>query len=965
MTRSLACSFGQRLMLLSLLVMVSCSQLAWSQDAVVYLNQGWSQADRLKYYYTTQGSAAIPYDLYVHLEAVNSTELFRLERFVSEFGFTPGVVDPIQNPDGLPIGIAKTSVKEGRWKGDWLGLTCAACHNNELHYKGTRIRIDGGVNNRINFYGFIAALDNALSATLTNPDRFDRLAKKLAANSDSSRADLRLRLELATKSIHDYRTRGSVTAFPFGPGRIDALTQIHNRVLSSALAVPENWTANLAPAKPPFMWNAPQSAWVQWTGIAANPLDRNAAESMGVFIKVDLHSKTPEAGLFDSTMDLNGQQEIEELLRRLAPPKWPEEILGKIDRDKAAVGQRLFAANCSECHSVWPHRWSEPKLQGKRFIENAIVPLDVVATDPLQFNTPQFDRKPSYLSGQLRDYLPPPFQGKELVPFAVLMNTAKTYTMNKALAKLSWTKEQLEDARGFRNPNEPLPAQPAYKAGPRDGIWAVPPYLHNGSVPNLYELLTPAKDRSKTFFIGSEFDPVKVGVDTSGKSGQFLFDTKLVGNSNQGHSFEAGPRGKGIIGRLLSDDERWAIIEYLKSIPTEEGQITPYGGPKDPVEAWKDPSFFHKLSHNASGYTGANQAVAVSPAEGPGKQPAPAPVPALGEELMESGEVELIESIRLQTLDRLSAQYPAGKGGVLRDAHPKTHGLVQAQFIVGDSVPAPLRYGVFAKPATLNAVIRFSAGGINVQPDTVPQGRGMAIKLLGVPGRKVLEQERDATTQDFVMINYPTFFVPSLKIYDDFTQASTAGKQLLDPFLKEHPEVAVAANKLSHQPFHNPLHVRYWSETPYQLGPHAIKFSARPIVNSSNTAPEKLGPDYLREAMIAQVGKEDVYFEFLVQVQADPHTMPVEDSLVEWKEADAPFQRVALIRIPRQDISAVQNLSQAEQLSFTPWHSLPEHHPLGSINRARRVIYEAVSEFRHRINGTKRVEPTKLSEIGF
>ena len=964
MTRSLAFSFRQRLMLLNLLVITACCQSAWSQDDVVYLNQGWSKADRLKYYYTTQGSAAVPYDLYLHLEEANSTELFRSERFASEFGFTPGVVDPFNNPDGLPIGIAKTSVKEGRWKGDWLGVTCAACHNNELHYKGTRIRIDGGVNNRINFYGFVAALDSALSATLTNPDRFERLAKKLSVSSEASRVDLRLRLELATESIHDYRTHGSITAFPFGPGRIDALTQIHNRVLSSALAVPENWTANLVPAKPPFMWNAPQSAWVQWTGVAANPLDRNATESMGVFIKVDLHSKTPEEGLFDSTMDLSGQQEIEELLRRLAPPKWPEQILGKIDREKAALGQRLFAANCSECHSVWPHRWSEPKLQGKRFIENAIVPHDVVATDPLQFNTPQFDRKPSYLSGRLRDYLPPPFEGKEVVPFAILMNTAKTHTMHKALSKLTWTKQQLEDARGFRDPDEPLPAQPAYKAGPRDGIWAVPPYLHNGSVPNLYELLTPAKDRSKTFFIGTEFDPVKVGVDTSGKSGQFLFDTKLVGNSNLGHSFEAGPRGKGIIGRLLSDDERWAIIEYLKSIPTEEGQITPYGGPKDPVEAWKDPSFFHKLSNNASGYTGANhsgdrKAVAVLHAEGPGKQPAP----ALGEESIESGEVGLIESIRQQTLDRLAVQYPAGKGTVLRDAHPKTHGLVQAQFIVGDGIPAPLRYGVFAKPATLNAVVRFSAGGVDVQPDTVPQGHGMAIKLLGVPGRKIIEQEQNAMTQDFVMINYPTFFVPSLKVYDDFTQASATGKHLA--FFKHYPEVAEAANKLSHQPFHNPLHVRYWSETPYKLGPHAIKFSARPIVNSSNTAPEKMGPNYLREAMIQQVGKEDVYFEFLVQIQADFRTMPVEDSLVEWKEVDAPFQRVALIRIPQQDISAVQNLNQAERLSFTPWHSLPEHQPLGSINRARRVIYQAVSEFRHRINGSKRLEPTQLSEIGF
>ncbi len=104
-------------------------------------------------------------------------------------------------------------------------------------------------------------------------------------------------------------------------------------------------------------------------------------------------------------------------------------------------------------------------------------------------------------------------------------------------------------------------------------------------------MLLPARERSKTFYLGSDFDPVKVGVDTSGASGKLLFDTSLVGNSNAGHSFEQGPWTNGVIGRLLTDDERWALIEYLKSIPSEDAQVTPYGGPANPVSAWQDAAF--------------------------------------------------------------------------------------------------------------------------------------------------------------------------------------------------------------------------------------------------------------------------------------------------------------------------------------------------------------------------------------
>ena len=131
----------------------------------------------------------------------------------------------------------------------------------------------------------------------------------------------------------------------------------------------------------------------------------------------------------------------------------------------------------------------------------------------------------------------------------------------------------------FGNYRRRLRRWTVYKAAPRDGVWATPPFLHNGSVPNLYEMLIPAKQRTQKFYLGREFDPVKVGLDTTGQSGKFLMDTSLLGNSNAGHSFEDGPRGNGVIGPLLTEDQRWAIVEYLKSIPEEAGRVTPFGGP--------------------------------------------------------------------------------------------------------------------------------------------------------------------------------------------------------------------------------------------------------------------------------------------------------------------------------------------------------------------------------------------------
>jgi len=563
----------------------------------VFIDQGWSEEDRLQYYFTSQGSAAMSYDIFVNLEVANGQELFRSDNNVARYGLVPYPADAKYNSDGLAIGLTKTVVKDGRWKGEWVGMGCALCHNGMLQYKGTRISISGGTNGTLDILAFVAGLDDALHATLGDPKKFDRLATRLGQHDSDTRERLRKRLEADTAAVDGYTSVLSVAPNPVGPGRLDALGLIHNQVQSRWLGVPVNWKAPLAPVKPSFVWNIPQSAWAQWTGVLSDPLMRNFGEVLGAFARLDLTSKTPQEGLFDSTADLKGQIVSESLLRRLAPPKWPEDIFGKIDREKAAKGAQLHAELCAGCHSTWPHRWSEPRLEGKRFIENAIVMADVIGTDPTVFRSPQFDLLPTAIPGPMGPHLAPPNTNAVLMSPAVMFREIQQTLFNNAVAKLDLNAEERITAHGyspfFPDPTDPLPVVGGYKANPHEGMWASPPYLHNGSVPSLYDLLLPAPQRPKKFYVGSEFDPIKVGVDTSGNSGKFLYDTSLTGNSNIGHSFEDGPRENGVIGRLLTDDERWALIEYMKTLPNEPRQITAFGGPKDPVLAWQDKTFYH------------------------------------------------------------------------------------------------------------------------------------------------------------------------------------------------------------------------------------------------------------------------------------------------------------------------------------------------------------------------------------
>lgn len=558
---------------------VSVSFAQSARDNVVFLKQAWTEDDRQFYYTTSQGSVVMSYDIFVNMEVANGRELFRSDANLDQYGLIPEPPNAKFNPDGLPVGITKTTITEGRWKGDWVGPTCAACHTGQLDYKGRHIRIDGGVANTFDIMAMVKGLDDALQSTVADSGKFDRLAAKLGATDAIAKSELRKRLGTEADSVHYYRSRSMLAAIAWGPGRMDALALIHNRVEGTMTGVPENWYPATAPVKSPFMWNAPQSEFVQWGGSLADPMLRNLSQSLGVYVQVDLTSKTQQEGLFDSTADIVRQWYIEKYLRRLAPPKWPEEILGKIDRTKARRGEQLFAENCSGCHTSWPYRWGAPRIGGMQFIVNSNVPIEIVGTDPTQL----VNAIPFVITGPLADHMLPPFGGQQIVPPRMMLRTAFIGVFRKAIEKLHLSQADLDNMHGYNefdpeSPREPPPGD-VFKAGPRDGVWATGPFLHNGSVPNLYEMLIPASERSKTFYIGREFDPVKVGVDTTKRPGSFLFDTSLLGNSNSGHSFESAPRTRGVIGRLLTDAERWAIVEYLKSIPDVEARVTPFGGP--------------------------------------------------------------------------------------------------------------------------------------------------------------------------------------------------------------------------------------------------------------------------------------------------------------------------------------------------------------------------------------------------
>jgi hypothetical protein len=333
---------------------------------------------------------------------------------------------------------------------------------------------------------------------------------------------------------------------------------------------------------------------------------------------------------------------------------------------------------------------------------------------------------------------------------------------------------------------------------------------------------------------------------------------------------------------------------------------------------------------------------------------------ALGEEKLFPGEEAYLDSI----VDSFEKQMRLlwRPGAYERGGNTKTHGIVRGDFIVHDGLPPQLRHGIFAQPYTYRAWVRFSGPGPYITPDIDDVGfMSISIKLMGVPGPKLMEEEK--FTQDMFGVSTPTFVTPDTMANAQLQIESVKNATILYFLnLHRHHVLDLVMQSLWTKTQSSPFEAPYFSCVPYLLGEgQAMQYSVWPKLKSRTPIPRlpfRPPDDYLRNAMVASLAKGDVEFDIRLQLQTDSHLMPIENNAVLWPEKLSPRISAATLRLPRQKFDSPAQLAFARRLSYNPWHSIPEHRPLGNQNRARRRMYETLSKLRHSMNDVPLYEPS-------
>lgn len=565
-------------------------------------DQGWRPAQRQKFYQTSQGNLVVPFSWFMSLERqprgfpprLGEVDLFSSPKVQARYGLLPDTSR--FNPHQLPVGMVKDRLADrnvqllGQGQKEWIGMSCAACHTGQLVYRGQAVRIDGG-QSMWNFARWSSDLVANLLLTVMLPDRFDRFARRVfriegRKDSQSNRQALRVAMEryLDSPLIKDAVDAIFNHTYPVteGNARTAALGRGVNGVFG--LLDGRNIVRNHGPVSFPPLWFTHDYDWVQSVAAIRQPMARNITEAWGVSVRVELENPR-----YASTARLHDIFWMETLLSTLSPPPWPEGIFGRIDRKKAALGRYLYeeaewkqalppereqlAGNsdelvappnmartrkgyCARCHAP---AYEPPNSRGQRYVQLPLYRLAVLGTDPA--TAEEFRARQIYTGVLANDFGGNPRAG---------IGEALTRTVG-GIQKFWYDEENIpapcrEIMNGFRQ--NLFRAPPGYPARPLAGYWATGPFLHNGSVRTLYQLLSPVNERETTFHVGTyEFDPVKIGYRNQRIDGAFLYDTRLEGNRNTGHEFrDALPGEKGVIGPYLKPEERLAIIEYMKEL---------------------------------------------------------------------------------------------------------------------------------------------------------------------------------------------------------------------------------------------------------------------------------------------------------------------------------------------------------------------------------------------------------------
>ncbi len=535
----------------------------YKPETITWAEQGWSEEERDYWHHLNAGQEFAPLSWVKSLEAPDTSLSLLDPYYLRSLGFLDKPITK-NNPEGLPVGFSIDS--PGNNRRAVIGLTCSSCHTGQINYKGNALRIDGA-SAGFNIYQFFTDYGSALTKTMQDPSAWKKFASNVLKQEPGEESELRKEVEALMRIIqweNEAYAKLKTPSVNAGHGRMDPFNRIGNEVFGLGLLEQTNYHAMDAPVGAPYLWDIARLNWVHYNASFNHRVSRNILQVLGnggktYFLDETGHVKNGSEK-WESNINLERLLEMEKGYASLKAPKWPDEMLGKVDMKGAEQGKALFMTNCAKCHAPKPILGSNPAHPDLAVVT---IPLQVIGTDS--------NEAAGFVN---RRYDASKLLGKKTVPIDGAAGLELvTYEMaNYAYKKLGYTNEQIKQANGDERPNK-VRAIPAYKARPLDGIWSTPPFLHNGSVPNLYELLSPPAERSGSFWLGSyEYDPVNVGYVSKQAPKSFLFDTRLAGNSNAGHAFTNDTKTKGKIGRTLSHEERLEIIEYLKvlsSIPPD------------------------------------------------------------------------------------------------------------------------------------------------------------------------------------------------------------------------------------------------------------------------------------------------------------------------------------------------------------------------------------------------------------
>ncbi len=544
---------------------------AYSQENFVTLPQGWSSDEIQKAYHWNLGAQLMPARWFMALERPDSNETFSKD--LERFGF-------ITNTNGIPIGVTfdeneLTSHLYGEKK--WVGVTCTACHTSALEINGRTVLVNGN-QSQINLQSFEASIVKGIEATLIDPLKFARFAQSLSQQNDSSLAK---RLSLFRDEFKDghllnhlYFDKQNIEV-PWGPGRIDGLGGSTNTLackltprmgtllLTMIFANSHNCGPSHAPTSIPHLWGMTNQNFAQWNGQVHASLGRNVGAMMAGYGKNWVESTLIGTPKVLTTIKIDEVFQVEDLYKKLKAPSWKNVVENKLgytlDQIKVERGQKLFLQNCQSCHAVQPKLTAANKF-GNRYWDFPIIPVKDIGTDPYysfdEINHETFVSPvlaPVYLAAfgfsdiDLNGKIPAQ-AARGILPAAAIINYFRENLISPAEI----------DRMGNCRENKKAGRLDAIKAKSLEGVLFTAPYLHNGSVPTIYDLLAKQNDRPTRFYVGCrKYDLSKFGyVCGPQDKNSFEYDTSRQGNSNHGHEY----------GTALTETEKAELVEFIKSL---------------------------------------------------------------------------------------------------------------------------------------------------------------------------------------------------------------------------------------------------------------------------------------------------------------------------------------------------------------------------------------------------------------